>query len=108
MVAAIIRLLPMSTQLRKYAAGDVIPSLTRLKKLEFELKFLVSIFQKHDQINILNRGKWQPPKNVRFFVIYIFHTYRTINPPPCRAETSLLCILLSSILDKAVHNLFPI
>ena len=100
----------MSTQLRKYAAGDVIPSLTRLKKLGFELKFLVSIFRKYDQINILNRGKWQPPKNVRFFLTYIFHTYRTINPPLCRAATSLLCISLSSILDKVIHNayLFPI
>ena len=33
-----------------------------------ELKFFVSIFQKLDQINIQNRGKWQPSKIVRFFL----------------------------------------
>ena len=33
----------MWTQLRKYAAGDIVPSLTSLKKHEPKLKFFVSI-----------------------------------------------------------------
>ena len=52
MIAAIIPLLPMGTQLRKFAAGDIIPSLTSLKKYEPELKFFVSIFGKLHQIKI--------------------------------------------------------
>ena len=41
----------MFTLLRKYAVGDVVLSLTRLKKYVPELKFFVSIFRKFDQIN---------------------------------------------------------
>ena len=32
---------PIFTQLKKYAAGDIVASLTRLKKDGFELKFFV-------------------------------------------------------------------
>ena len=39
MIAAVVWLLPISTQLRKSAAGDIIPSLARLKKHEYVLKF---------------------------------------------------------------------
>ena len=39
------------TLLRKYAVGDIVLSLTRLKKHVSELKFFVSIFRKFDQIN---------------------------------------------------------
>ena len=53
MVAAIVWLLPMCTQLRKCTAdGDIVYSLTRFKKHGSELKFFVSIFGKFDQINI--------------------------------------------------------
>ena len=50
MIAAIVWLLPMWTQLRKCAAGDIVHSLTSLKKHEPELKFFVSIFGKLHQI----------------------------------------------------------
>ena len=51
MIAAIVRLLLMFTLLRKYPVGDIVLSLTRLKKHVSELKFFVSIFRKFDQIN---------------------------------------------------------
>ena len=80
MTAAIVWLLPMSTQLRKCAADDIVPSLKRLKKYGSELKLFVSILQKLDQINIQNRAKWQPLKIVRIFLTYISHKHGTIKP----------------------------
>ena len=68
-------------QLRKCAAGDIVPSLTRLKMLGTELTFFVSIFRKYNQINIKNRGKWQPSKIMIFFLTYISPTHETIKPP---------------------------
>ena len=50
MIAAIVWLYPMSSQLRKCAAGDIVPSLTSLKKHEPKLKFFVSIFGKLQNI----------------------------------------------------------
>ena len=43
MIAAIVWLFPMWTQLRKFAAGDIVPSLASSKKHEPKLKFFVSI-----------------------------------------------------------------
>ena len=57
MIAAIFWLLPMCTQLMKCAAGDIVPSLTRLKKHGSELKFFVSIFGKLNQINNIKSRK---------------------------------------------------
>ena len=88
MIAAIFWLLSMCTKLRKRAAGDIVSSLTRLEEHRSELKLFVLIFQALDQINISNRGKWQPSKIARFFLTYISHTmkfhvhkYGTIKPP---------------------------
>ena len=80
----------MCKQLRKCAAGDIVPSLTRLKKSGSESKFFVSIFRKFDQINIQNRGKWQPSKIVKFFLTYISPTCGTIKPP-CWAAMKSNC-----------------
>ena len=80
----------MCKQLRKCAAGDIVPSLTRLKKHGSESKFFISIFRKFDQINIQNRGKWQPSKIVKFFLTYISHTCGTIKPP-CWAAMKSNC-----------------
>ena len=81
MIAAIVWLLPMWTQLRKCAAGDIVPSLTSLKKHGPELKFFVSIFGKLHKIKIWKRAKWQSSKFVRFFLTTISHTYQIIKPP---------------------------
>ena len=46
MIGAIAGLFPVCSQLRKYAAADIVLSLTKLKKHQIESKFFVSIFQK--------------------------------------------------------------
>ena len=52
MTAAIVGFIPMWTQLRKCAAGDIVPSLRILKKHGPKLKLFVSIFGKLNQIKI--------------------------------------------------------
>ena len=46
MIAAIFWLLPMWAQVRKWAAGYIVPSLTRLKTHGYKLNFFVSFFPK--------------------------------------------------------------
>ena len=89
MIAAIVWLFPVCSKLRKSAAGDIVPSLTRLKKNGSEFKFLVSIFRKPDQINIENRGNG----NLWKLWDFVSHMYRTIKPP-CRAATMDAAILI--------------
>ena len=57
MIAAIVWLIPVWTQLRKCAAGDIVPSLTSVKKYGPELTFFASIFENLHQIKILNQAK---------------------------------------------------
>ena len=45
MIAAIVWLVPRFTQLRKCTAGNIVLSPKRLKKHEFKLKIVFSIFQ---------------------------------------------------------------
>ena len=49
MIAPIVWLLPMCTQLRKCAVGDTGPNLQRLKMHGSELKFFVSIIYKIEE-----------------------------------------------------------
>ena len=51
----------------KCAAGDIIPSLTRLKKHVSELKFFVSIFAKLNQINNIKSRKVATFENCEIF-----------------------------------------
>ena len=81
MIAAIVWLLPMWTQFRKCAVGNIVPSLTSLKKHGPELNFFVSIFGKLHDIKIQNCTKWQPSKFLRFLLTTISHTYGTLKPP---------------------------
>ena len=103
MIAPIVWLLPICTQLRKCAAGDIVHSLTRLKKLGSELKFSALIFRKLDQINIWNRGKWWTSKIVRFFLTYISHTFRTIKPP-CRAAINIFSTIVKKLENEIIHT----
>ena len=72
MIAAVFWLLPISIQLRKYAAGDIVPSLTRVKKHGSELKFFVSIFRKLNWINIIKSRKMVTMENREIFSNYYF------------------------------------
>ena len=47
-----VGLLPIFTKGRKCAAGDLVPSLPRLKKHGFEIKLFVSIFGKLEEIKM--------------------------------------------------------
>ena len=95
--------LRISTQLRKYAVADIIPSKTKKKKHGSKLKFFVSIFQKLDQINICNWGKWQLLKVVRFFLTYISDTFGTIKPT-CRAAIIIIINLFHFDFEVG-HNM---
>ena len=57
----------MCTQLRKCAAGDIVPGLTRLKKPELELIFFVSIFRKYDQNQYIKSRKVATFENCEIF-----------------------------------------
>ena len=66
----------MCTQLMKCAAGDIVPSLTRLKKHGSELKFFVSIFGKLNQINNIKSRKVAAFENCEIFSNYYFSHVR--------------------------------
>ena len=89
MIVVIFWLFPMCTQLMKCffffffflqlmkcAAGDVVPSLIRLKKHGSELKFFVSIFGKLNQINNIKSRKVATFKNCEIFSNYCFSYLR--------------------------------
>ena len=56
----------------KWAAGDIVPSLTRLKKHGSQLNFFVSIFGKLRQINNTKSRKVATFKNCEIFSNYYF------------------------------------
>ena len=60
----------------KYAAGDIVPSLTSLKKHGSELKFFVSIFRKLNQINNIKSRKVATFENCEIFSNYYFSYVR--------------------------------
>ena len=62
----------MCTQLMKCAAGDIVPSLTRLKKHGSKLKFFVSIFTKLNQINNIISRKVATFEDCEIFSNYYF------------------------------------
>ena len=72
MIAAIFCFFPICTQLMKCAAGDIVPSLTRLKKHASQLKFFVSIFGKLNQINNVKSRKKATFENCEIFSNYHF------------------------------------
>ena len=53
----------------------------KTEKVWVRVEILCLIFRKLNQINIQNRGKWQPLKIMRFFLTFISHTQRTIKSP---------------------------
>ena len=65
----------MCTQLMNCAAGDIDPSLTRLKKQVSELKFFVSVFGKLNQIDDIKLRKVATFKNCEicsnYYVSYV-------------------------------------
>ena len=60
----------------KCAAGDIVPSSTRLKKDGSELKFFVSIFGKLNQINDIKSRKVATFENCEIFSNYYFSYVR--------------------------------
>ena len=67
MTASIAWLLSMFTQLRKRAAGDIVPSLTKLQKDRSEWEFSVTIYQKLGKFN-----KYQIEEGGNFQKLYFF------------------------------------
>ena len=67
MTASIAWLLSMFTQLRKRAAGDIVPSFTKLQKDRSEWEFSVTIYQKLGKFN-----KYQTEEGGNFQKLYFF------------------------------------
>ena len=91
MIATIFWLFPMCTQLMKYAAGDIVPSLKILIKHGPESKFFVSISGKLKQVSNIQSRKVVNFENCEIYLTIISHTYGIIKPP-CRATISVCLI----------------
>ena len=66
----------MCTQLMKYTAGDIVPSLTKLKKHGSEFKFFVSILGKLNEINNIKSRKVATFENCEIFSDFYFSYVR--------------------------------
>ena len=94
MIAAIVWFPPKWTQLRKYAAADIVPSLTSLTFSWIQVETLCLNLQKIPSNQNIKSSKVATFEIVTCFLTTISHTYGTIKPP---WRAPIVCDLLSNV-----------